>query len=118
VGRNVNDVGIERIYRPHDRREVGRRRRIVSVGYDLEATDFLDCLTCTVGGVLGEFGISSDNRDGLWAGLGLSREFEEPASKGLLRLRPCRQHREVLIVMELSVGGVRKDANGGLLELH
>ena len=118
IGRDIDDVGIERLHRAHDRRIVGRCRRIFLVEHDLEAADFLDALARAVGGVLGEFGVGRDDRDGLRPRLLRGGQLEEAVSEGFLRLRPGRQHREILVVMEFAVGGIGQDADRGLVVLH
>ncbi len=110
--------GLTRLHRAHHRRVVGRRRRIFQIQHGFEAAHFLDGLPCAVGGVLRELGVGGDNRHRFRPRILRGRKLEEAFSEGFLRLRPGRQHREILVVVEFAVGGVGEDADGGLVELH
>jgi hypothetical protein len=118
IGRHIDDVRIERIDRAHDRRVVGGRRRVAHIRHGFKTAELLAALPRAVRGILREFGISGDDRDSLGSRLGRSRKLEETECKRLLRLRTGRQHREVLIIMEFTVGGIGENADGGLLVLH
>ena len=118
IGGDEDDVGIECLHRAHDRRVVGRGRRIFLVEDQVEAADLLDALPRAVGGVLGKFGVGGDDRHRLRPRRGRGGELEEAVGEGLLRLGPGRQHREVLVVMESAVGGIGENADGGHLVLH
>ena len=114
IGADDDDVGIGRLDGAHDRREVGRRRRIALVVDDLEAGR-LGVLARAVGGVAREFLVGGDDRDGLRLRVLRHRDVEEALGEGGLRVRPRRDHREIVRVVELGVHREPEQADEDLL---
>src|SRR6185503_19719235 len=99
-----HQVGIRRLERLHDWREVTglRRRRIALVVDDLVAA-LLGVFARALAGVDRELGVGKCQRDGRRLRLLRSRDLEESLSEGSLCFWSGWKDREVLRVLELAV---------------
>ena len=102
IGAHHHDIRVGRLDRPHDRREIGLRRRIAAVVDDAQA-ERLGVFARAVGGVARELLVGGDDRHRLRLRALLHRDVEEALGEGGLRVRPRRDHHEIVRVVELGV---------------
>ena len=109
-------VRIQRLDRAHNRREIGRGRRIGLFVDDLESR-CLRILMRAFAGVAAEFCVRHRNRDRLRLWLLHLRHLEEAAREGGLRCRAVRNHREIFRIVESLVHAGAEQAHEQLLFL-
>ena len=105
----THHLGLGRLHRANDRREIDRGRRIGAVVDDIDAGP-LRVLARALGGLMLELGVGGDDGDRLRLRLLRRCQIEIALGEGLHRLGAERQHREVFRIVELVVRPERKQS--------
>ena len=117
IGANNDEVGVGRLQRANDRREVGRAGWEGLVVDNLES-ERLGVFASAFASVARELSVLGRQCDGLRLRILCRRNLEETLGERFPRLRPGRQHGEVFRVVKLGVYVEGKEADERLAFLH